>query len=265
MFKLRVNSILIGFFVCIIVAFPIRAEDEDEVLFLHHFEELEPDFALGDPVPVEATAKIVDDGWNFHGNSPGSGLEVVAGVRLDFNVEGNIDWNLGTLELWLMPYVDLADGTNHKIFCSPIGHDDPKAIHLWKTGCCDDLRIRHRDDINNMTEAVWPGAADWEEKDWHHITVTWDNEVGLNLYADGELVASSNASWESDEPYPTFSIGGQGGAATTNGIIDELVIYNYVLSEEDVMERFQATNPLKDSSAVEASGKLTTTWGKLKD
>ncbi len=47
--------------------------------------------------------------------------------------------------------------------------------------------------------------------------------MGLQLYADSELVASSNASWENDPGYATFPVGGQGGAVTTNGVIDGLV------------------------------------------
>lgn len=244
-----------------VAAFSIKS---DEIRFLHHFEDMKPEIAMGDPNPVQNTAKIVDDGWNFHGVSPGSGLEVVNGNRLDFNAEGNIDWNLGSLEFWVMPYVDMDDATNHKFFCTPIGHDNPNAVHIWKTAMYDDLRFRLRDDANAMTEAVWANASDWKAKDWHHIAVTWDNEVGLQLYADSELVASSNASWENDPGYATFSVGGQGGAVTTNGVIDELVIYDYVIDEEYVKEQFNAVRPLKDPSAVEADDKLTATWGKLK-
>ena len=128
----------------------------------------------------------------------------------------------------------------------------------------DDLRFRLRDDVNKMTEAVWVGSKEWEAEDWHHIATTWDHEEGLNMYADGELVASSNASWESEEQFETFSVGGQGGAMTTNGVIDELVIYDYVLSEEEVKEHFSATRPLKSKAAVEARGKLAITWGGIK-
>lgn len=263
MFKLRVSPILIGFFVCVIVAFPVRS---DEIRFLHHFNDMEPDLALGNANPVAATAKIVDNGWNFYGNAAGSGLEVVNGVRLDFNSEDNIDWHLGSLEFWVMPYVDLRDATNHKFFCTPFGHDTHQTFHIWKTACCEDLRFRVNNQGVNL-DAVWGGAGDWEAEDWHHIAATWDNDgEGLILYTDGEVVATKPAAvWEFDAGYDVFSVGGQGGATTTNGVIDELVIYDYVVSEEEVMERFNATKPLRDKAPVEARGKLTTTWGRLKD
>lgn len=262
MFRFRFSLVLMGVLLFAAAVFPVKA---DEIRFLHHFEDMKQEIALGDPNPVANTAKIVDDGWNFYGVSPGSGLEVVNGTRLDFNAEGNIDWNVGSLEFWIMPYVDLKDATNHKFFCTPMGHDDPNAFNIWKTGAFDDLRFRLRDDVNAMTEAVWPGASGWKAKEWHHIAVSWDNEVGLRLYADSELVASSNASWENDPGYATFSVGGQGGSVTTNGVIDELVIYDYVIEEEYVKERFEAIRPLKDPAAIEAESKLVTTWGRLRD
>ena len=261
MCKFRFSQVLVISLLFIVATFSVRS---DEIRFLHHFEDMQPDLALGNPQPVAETAKIVDGGWNFHGQAPGSGLEVVNETKLDFNAEGNIDWNLGSLEFWVMPYVDMNDATNHKLFCTPIGHDSVDAVHIWKTGAFDDLRFRLRDDANNMTEVVWAGSSAWKAKDWHHIAATWDNESGIGLYADGELVGSSNAQWECDPGFATFSVGGQGGAATTNGIIDELVIYDYVIDEEYVMERFNAVRPLQDPSAVEAKGKLATTWGYLK-
>ena len=117
-------------------------------------------------------------------------------------------------------------------------------------------------------DAVWAGIAEWKAKERHHIAATWsiERDGGLVLYADGELVASNAAAmWEFDPGHPVFSVGGQGGAITTNGVIGELVIYNYVLSEEEVKEHFNAVRPLGDGAAVEAVDKLATTWGHLKD
>jgi hypothetical protein len=220
--------------------------------------------ALGDPNPVQATAKIVPGGWDFRGKFPGSGVEVLNGTRLDFNAAGNIDWNIGSVEFWVMSYSDMRDATNHKFFCTPIGHGTDEAVHIWKTAVADDLRIRVVSGTN--MDAVWAGVAEWKAKEWHHIAATWDHEdEGLNLYADGELVASNPAAmWEFKPGYATFSVGGQGGTVTTNGIIDELVIYDYVLSEEEVKEHFNAVQPPGDKAAIETDDKLATTWGSLK-
>lgn len=260
MFKSCASVVSIGFLLLIAVV-SVRS---DEIRFLHHFDSMTPDLALGDPNPVAETA-LIDDGWNFYGGAPGSGIKVTNGTRLDFNAADNIDWNLGSLEFWFMSYDDMDDSTNHKLFCTPIGHDNPKAVHIWKTAMFNDLRFRLRDNANLMTEAVWVGSSEWKAEEWHYIAVSWDNEVGLNLYADGEPVASSTAQWESDPGFETFSIGGQGGSSTTNGVIDELVIYDYVISEEYVKERFSAAKPLGTGIAVESGNKLVTMWGRLKD
>ncbi len=84
------------------------------------------------------------------------------------------------------------------------------------------------------------------------------------MYVDGEMAASSNANWKNDPGFATFSIGGQGGTLTTNGMIDELAIYDYVITDEYVNERFKAVTPLGEKVAVEVTYKLTTTWGGLK-
>lgn len=261
MLSFRISPVLMVLFVFITAAFFVKA---DEITFLHHFEDMEADLALGDPNPVQATAKIVD-GWNFHGQASGSGLEVVNGTRLDFNAAGNIDWNVGSLEFWVMPYVDLRDAINHKFFCTPIGHDTDEAVHIWKTGAADDLIFRVKFNGQSLN-AAWPDAAGWKAKEWHHIAATWDHEEeGLTLYADGELVASNPvAIWEFDPGYATFSVGGMGGKTTTNGVIDELVIYDYVLFEEEVRASFNAIRPAGTKTAVEAGDKLATTWASIK-
>ena len=50
----------------------------------------------------------------------------------------------------------------------------------------------------------------------------------------------------------------QGNSNFFNGIIDEFKIWSVALTEEEVVANMEA------ALAVDATGKLTTTWGKLK-
>ncbi|MFC1510613.1 LamG-like jellyroll fold domain-containing protein [Candidatus Omnitrophota bacterium] len=86
-------------------------------------------------------------------------------------------------------------------------------------------------------------AADYDYHDnqWHHVFMTYDGEQ-MVLFVDGVQEASRAASGEITSA-PELNIGQcngvNGGVANTfKGMIDEVSIYNYALSAEDVYEEY---------------------------
>ncbi|MDA1190198.1 MAG: LamG domain-containing protein [Candidatus Poribacteria bacterium] len=119
---------------------------------------------------------------------------------------------------------------------------------------------------DNNAKNILPGEAKWLVSDWlpdtgvwYHLAVTIAANDQLVYYVDGAPIK------ESDFPVALPAGAGQpvwigkGNGATENfaGMIDDVMIFNETLDAAAVQSLFA---PL----AVEANGKLTTTWGVLK-
>ncbi len=100
-----------------------------------------------------------------------------------------------------------------------------------------------------------------ETEKWYHIIYTTnpeDNE--LKLYVDGELVVEGVAGAQ-PENMDERRIGSEHDGRFLNGMIDNVRIYDRVLTEDEVMQNFEAKS---DQLPVEPAEKLSTTWGALK-
>ena len=112
---------------------------------------------------------------------------------------------------------------------------------------------------------AYEGKSDVQTTDWQHLAFTWKSGEQLALYIDGKL--DDDPTHNDDGKQGTISgatkllIGK--GAKDNNGtswpgLIDDLRIYDRALSEAEIAEL--ASGVL----AVEADGKLATTWAHLK-
>ncbi len=96
---------------------------------------------------------------------------------------------------------------------------------------------------------------------WYHIIYTTNPEDGeLKLYVDGVLEAEGAAGAQ-PENMDERRIGSEHDGRFLNGMIDNVRIYNRVLTEDEVMQNFEAKS---DTLPVEPIDKLSTTWGKIK-
>lgn len=102
--------------------------------------------------------------------------------------------------------------------------------------------------------------------EWVHLVGVWDG-TKIHIYVNGKLQNSADAvgqPWDSPEAVFIGSDTGCNagkGRCHWAGIIDEVVIFNMSLTKEQVVS---LGNGIEGVLAVDASGKTTTTWGKLK-
>jgi len=97
--------------------------------------------------------------------------------------------------------------------------------------------------------------------DWVHIAVTYEGET-LTMYVDGVEEDSQDIGILPYDSQEKLHIGGDSGGAGRswyNGLIDDLRLYNRVLSMDEIKSLAKGT------LAVDLSGNLTTTWGQIKD
>lgn len=99
-------------------------------------------------------------------------------------------------------------------------------------------------------------VGELQEGQWSHIVMTTDGETAF-LYQNGKLVVSDETTVAaSTQPL----IIGETLTYFLNGIIDEVRVYDKVLSQDEVKQNMNAIGLSIQSSA----DKLTITWGNLK-
>ena len=105
-------------------------------------------------------------------------------------------------------------------------------------------------------ENTGPGIQDGK---WHFLAGTWDGKT-IRLYIDGKLEAEMKCAGELTPNDDPLFIGARGGEKRfLTGALDEIKMYNYALTEKELLQ--DMSDPVQ---AVDAKDKLATLWGRLK-
>ena len=106
-------------------------------------------------------------------------------------------------------------------------------------------------------ENIGPSIQDGE---WHFLAGTWDGDT-IRLYIDGELEADMACKGKLSPNDDALFIGARGGSGRfLTGALDEIKMYNYALTKEELLADMEQPFAL----AVDARDKLATTWARLK-
>ena len=205
--------------------------------------------------------KTVRDVWEDNDGEMVGNPKIVAGKideALDFDGDDHVQLpDMGehetvTIELWW-------NASNFNWFSAFVAAptSDPGMVHFKILNGIQVL-VNKTDGGKVLTaEKTWD---DWKEQ-WFHTAYTCDtvnNE--LKLYVDGELIGT-DSSGATPVNLTGNMIGQEKGDRWFIGAIDEVRIYDRVLSEDEMKQNY---NVKSNSRAVNLSGKLTATWGKVK-
>ena len=116
------------------------------------------------------------------------------------------------------------------------------------------------DAAGTFIRANAPDDEEFETDRWYHIAGIWDGKSDeAHLYVDGKLKSSVEATsiWPSTISLFIGKRPQNGGKNFFKGIIDEVRIYDRVLTKAEVNRNMEAT-------AVEPSEKLASKWGDIK-
>jgi hypothetical protein len=138
------------------------------------------------------------------------------------------------------------------------------------------LRIDPPQEGNKMSAFVKPGGS-WEprasasvpEKEtWIHFAAVYDSDSKgseLKVFVDGVLSGQSLRPGKVAKTVNPVEFGRWGGGSYFVGIIDEVAIFNAALEEADISNTMSnGLGKLISGAAVNAKGKITTTWGNIK-
>ena len=145
------------------------------------------------------------------------------------------------------------------------------------------LCVRGNLDLNNKGKPLfWFGLAQGagihlfgtspiNDGKWHHLAATADRKGEMKLYRDGKLEAKKDISAhqkENEDNHKPFTIGGEAGVASrtlTDGVMDEVALFNVILTEDQIAEIAQkGLARALGAEAVSPNDKLATVWGELK-
>ena len=188
-------------------------------------------------------------------------VEGVVGQALHFN-NGTVNFDPlkidqpdeMTIEFWFKPDEEIEGGARIDLLYRLIGGGRPH-ITFNRGGVLFGFYF--------ATQGVELEALtnyDKFEPEWHYFVGSQSKKTAW-MYINGELDAEAEAGGDvrMDFGDQGMSIASsQGNANFFNGVIDEFKIWSVAFTADDV------TASMEKTLAVQAGGKLTTTWGKLK-
>ena len=119
-------------------------------------------------------------------------------------------------------------------------------------------------------EVQRPAPGTFVDDEWIHVAETRNvKKREYKMYKDGEVTAQDK--WAKCGAHPCGDSSpsalnlliGSGYAGKFRGIIDDVAIFNVVLSEDEITQIME--DGLEEAFAVSAPGKLTTTWANIKE
>ena len=106
---------------------------------------------------------------------------------------------------------------------------------------------------------VTQGTTPMKIDTWHHLAMVYDGSE-IRIYLDGELDGEAPRKGDINKNDASVWIGKKAiESVWLDGTIDELRILNIAITEEQIQEDMEGI-----VFAVEVTGKLTTTWGRIK-
>ncbi|MYA68532.1 LamG domain-containing protein [Candidatus Poribacteria bacterium] len=243
--------------ICVFAATLSYAVEETDILVYYSFDRLNG-------------KKVLDDSGN------GNEAELVGkGSLVDGAFKKAIRLNGGIVQMaandFIVPVGQVGEITMEAWFYlnEHAAYDGIISIEAAAAGCCE-----YRTMVNPTFNPFWDaghhadkslGNFKFELDEWYHYVMVADGKDG-KIYINGEFIGAQPENFDLPEHKEAAIYIGAGENPNVHrvedAIIDEVVIYAKALTEEEIQASMEMSVP--GVLAVEARGKLTTTWGELK-
>jgi hypothetical protein len=190
-------------------------------------------------------AEIVNGGGKWIAGQFDKGLELTAAEEVQIEDRPEIDGGKEfTIAMWVFQESQQNTGLIQK------GTNWPDISYLlqpWSDG-----QIYFGVNVTASRAITKPGAFSLSK--WYHLVGTFDGDM-LKVFIDGTLKAEAKAPVkEAPDTGTPLQL-----ANRFAGKVDEFVMYSRALPKEEIRAVFE-----NDFLAVDARGKVATTWGRLK-
>ncbi|MBD3181390.1 hypothetical protein GF312_03800 [Candidatus Poribacteria bacterium] len=208
------------------------------------------------------------------GDVSGDTVADVSGTGNDGTAMGTVNYTSGMIGDALM-----LDGTDGYIEIPAMGSFEQVSVECWvyeeafagiqgivSTWQWEAGKVHYKFESNQIQvdkNGAGKITADAEAQTWYHVVYTTDT-IGdaLKLYVDGELAADGPGGAGVNELWDERRVGSEHDGRFLNGMVDEVRVYDRVLSADEVVNNFAVTTNVM--TAVKPSGKAATTWGSIK-
>lgn len=169
---------------------------------------------------------------------------------VSYLTSGNIKTEAGTLEFWVRLtedavtdgkgrgarsyfYLDNSEYQNGLLTVAWSDHPSDPAVLRMSCGMGGPRGLNYDDNRK---------ARDWKKGELHHLAITWQENVGSDFYIDGQDIYPIRIEGFKIKDFnPQFFVGG-------GDAIDELTIYDYPRTAEEIKADFKAKEPLSAMS-----------------
>ena len=105
--------------------------------------------------------------------------------------------------------------------------------------------------IDTPGHAAFTNLSTMSRDTWHHVSVTYDGSSsvsGVDIYLDGSVQSYASttdtlAASTLNDATPTFGDDLASGGSELDGMIDDLKIYNYARTQDQIIEDMNAGHP----------------------
>lgn len=168
----------------------------------------------------------------------GSAVVVERRATLNYPVENNLRLDKGTISMWAKPIGWSGKDASNSAFFHARGMrkdepDDWIRLEMWKSGV-----IQFIGGQTGKFGSIHVPVPEWEEGEWKHIAGVWENGKAA-LYINGRKEGETTWPIIPKDVGKEFRIGGYLWDESPGQVaVDELYIYPFALSHQEVMERY---------------------------
>ena len=186
-------------------------------LGLYHFD--------GSLTSTSGMAPVQASGVSFVPGKWGSALSVEKGGILKYPLNGNLDFQNGTIEMWISPRFDGTDPVyskyNHALLLYHSPANDQFLVSESTLGGFYAGSVVH----HQFRGAGGGNISNWKPGTWHHIAFTYSsNPTRQRFYVDGSLINENTVPMPEPDPGANLTVGCDPYGNWTGFLIDELEI-----------------------------------------
>ena len=196
--------------------------------------------ADGGTTSAEGTAPLAASGVTYAPGKWGSALNITAGGALSYPLKGSIDFNEGSIEMWIAPLADGGDprygAREHALFY----YANPNGEYMKVAQSSSSGILYGGGTVGGQWESAYGGGASmsaWHPGEWHHLAFTFSAAGNsMRFYVDGVLTADTN---EKHYTPPgrggdRFYLGGTPSGTAAAYLIDEVRIWSRPMSASEI-------------------------------
>jgi len=228
----------------------LHAQDDQGLLLYVPFDKFQVDAAVA---KGDSTSSFKDsiELRNYPGVKGGA-LMLKDGERCEYDLKGNFNPQQGTMSLWFRAVNwDGSDRLFHHFLCIS-DKKTPTSWYVYKYTYPRHLNFYVARGSGKEQVRVYCGTSmeKWKRDEWHHVAVTWSAEE-MRLYADGKPQGRQRVP-EAFFPHdvegvlsvsPVHYWRNKWSSPEARTLVDELRVYDRVLSGREILEMFGALDP----------------------